>query len=151
GDKSRQQYFSLFPTVGISVNPHPKHALSLLYARRIDRPSYDQLNPFIYVLDNFSTYQGNPNLLPAFSDNLEFNYTLYEALTITSSYSHITNAATEIFIEDPNRPDKLIFTPGNIKSAQNFSTGLTFAMPIGKWLFMMIGGTGVYNYFNDST
>lgn len=151
GDKNRQQYFSLFPTVGISVNPHPKHALSLLYARRIDRPSYDQLNPFIYVLDNFSTYQGNPNLLPAFSDNLEFNYTLYEALTITSSYSHITNAATEIFIEDPNQTDKLIFTPGNIKSAQNFSTGLTFAMPIGKWLFMMIGGTGVYNYFNDST
>ncbi|MBE2246427.1 MAG: TonB-dependent receptor [Candidatus Competibacteraceae bacterium] len=150
GQKNKQHYFNIFPTAGININPHSKHSISLLYTRRIDRPSYDELNPFIYVLDNFSTYQGNPNLLPAFSDNLEFNYTLFEALTLTSSYSYISNSASEVFIEDPNQPNKLIFTSGNIKSVQNFSSGLTFAMPVGKWLFMMVGGMGVYNYFNDT-
>jgi outer membrane receptor protein involved in Fe transport len=147
---NRQSYFSLFPTAGISFNPNENHNLSFLYTRRIDRPSYSELNPFVYVLDNFSSYQGNPNLKPEFSENFELNYTLFQAFSVNATYSLITNASSEIFFVDSLNPQRLIFSSGNIGRVHNFSAGATLSMPIGNWLFLMLSGNAIYNNFNDT-
>ncbi|MCX7743845.1 MAG: TonB-dependent receptor [Flavobacteriales bacterium] len=147
---NKQQYFSLFPTAGISYIPNENHNLSLLYSRRIDRPSYGELNPFVYVLDNFSSYQGNPNLKPEFSENFELNYTLFQALSFNTTYSLITDASSEIFFVDSLNPERLIFSSGNIGRVHNFSSGVTLSMSVGNWLFMMVSGNAIYNNFKDT-
>ena len=71
-----QNYFELFPSVFLLHAPTANHSFSFDYSRKLDRPRYDDLNPFSYFLNenNFST--GNPNLRPSFSNNFNVNYTL---------------------------------------------------------------------------
>ena len=52
-----------------------KNNLGLNYGRRIRRPNYESLNPFIRFLDRYTYMQGNPNLKPQFSHNLEGSHT----------------------------------------------------------------------------
>ena len=71
-----QNYFELFPTAFILHAPSSNHSFSFDYSRKLERPRYDDLNPFSYFLNenNFST--GNPNLTASFSHNFNLNYTL---------------------------------------------------------------------------
>lgn len=151
GQINRQNYFSLFPSAGIGFNPNDNHSLSITYSRRIDRPEYNELNPFIYMLDNYSSYQGNPNLLPQFSNNFEFSYTLYQIFTLSASYSLINNNITDVFRFDSLNSQRLVYTNTNIGETHTFNAGGSLMMPIGKWCYMMLTGNAIYNSVVDSS
>ncbi len=51
---NRNNYFDLFPNLSISKTINPSNILSLSYTRRIDRPDYQSLNPFIYYVDQYT-------------------------------------------------------------------------------------------------
>src|SRR5690606_2810202 len=61
---SDTSYFQVFPTAYFGYNPSEKHHFELSMNRRIDRPSYDQLNPFKFYLDPSTYREGNPYLKP---------------------------------------------------------------------------------------
>ena len=78
GEKVRQSYFNLFPSVSVMLNlGEGKHSLMLDYRMNIDRPFYTSLNPFeIWTTENtYST--GNPQLGAALAHELMFNYTFF--------------------------------------------------------------------------
>lgn len=147
---NRQDYFSLFPTAGITWRPHDNHVFNLMYSRRIDRPEYSELNPFIYTLDAYSSYQGNPYLKPQFSNNFEFTYTLFDALTLSAAYSLVDNSIIDGYNIDSLNPKRLIFTKRNIGLAHNFTAGVNFMMPLTKWWMVMLNGSAIYTNFRDS-
>lgn len=151
GQTNRQNYFSFFPSAGIAWNPSDNHSINLIYSRRIDRPEYSELNPFIYTLDNYSSYQGNPSLLPQFSNNLELSYTMFQVFTLTTSYTQINNNITDIFRVDSLNPQRLIYTNTNLGETHNFSAGGTLMMPIGKWCYFIVNGSAIYNSVVDQT
>lgn len=151
GQINRQNYFSFFPSAGIAWNPSDNHSVNFMYSRRIDRPEYNELNPFIYTMDNYSSYQGNPNLLPMFSNNLELSYTMFQAFTLTTSYTQINNNLTEIFRVDSLNPQRLIFTNANLGETHNFTAGGTWMMPIGRWCYFMLSGSAIYNSVVDTS
>lgn len=78
GDKTRAAndttYFQLFPSAYLSYNFGNGHELQLNYTRRVDRPRGHQINPRMDFSDSTNISYGNPNLLPAYSNNLELNY-----------------------------------------------------------------------------
>ncbi len=150
GQVNRQNYFSLFPSAGIAWNPSDNHSINFMYSRRIDRPEYNELNPFIYTMDNYSSYQGNPNLLPMFSNNIELNYTMFQAFTITTSYTQINNNLTDIFRIDSLNSQRLIYTNTNLGETHNYTAGGTWMMPIGKWCYFMLNGSAIYNSVVDT-
>ncbi len=104
---------SFFPTVYLSykLDTANVHLLNCSYGRRIDRPNYQDLNPFTYPLDRYTLYGGNPYLLPSFSNNLELSYSFKSAFTATLFYSFVKDVISET-IEQQNG----IFysRPGNI-------------------------------------
>lgn len=67
-------YLEWFPTAYLQYQPADKHSFSLDYSRRLDRPRYQDLNPFSYFLNENNFNQGNANLIPAFSNRFNFNY-----------------------------------------------------------------------------
>ncbi len=150
GQVNRQNYFSLFPSAGLAWNPSDNHSINFMYSRRIDRPEYNELNPFIYTMDNYSSYQGNPNLLPQFSNNLELTYTMFQVFTTSVSYSQINNNITDIFRVDSLNSQRLIYTNTNLGETHNFTTGGTFMMPIGSWCYLMFSGNAIYNSVVDT-
>lgn len=69
-------YFEWFPTAFVQYTHSDNHSFSFDYSRRLDRPRYQDLNPFSFFLNENNFDQGNANLLPAFSNRFNLNYTL---------------------------------------------------------------------------
>jgi len=69
-------YTGLFPTAFFSykLDSMSKHTLSLNYSRRINRPGYQQLNPFLFFVDQYSYSTGNPYLKPSYNSSMAITY-----------------------------------------------------------------------------
>ncbi len=65
---------ALFPSLYLSKKLNETDEIQLNYSRRIRRPNFRQLNPFIDINDPLNIQQGNPQLKPEYSNSFEFNY-----------------------------------------------------------------------------
>lgn len=95
-----RNYTNLFPTTYITYSANEKNQYSINFGRRIDRPGYQDLNPFIFYLDNFTYNKGNPFLQPQISNNFEFGYTYNQFITTTINYSITDEIFQESMIQD---------------------------------------------------
>ncbi len=85
----KNDFFNLFPNATLSYNSKPHH-FEVNYSKRIDRPKYENLNPFEYLLDELTYWKGNPNLEPQISDKISLSYAVKNTL-LTLSYNNISN------------------------------------------------------------
>jgi Outer membrane receptor proteins, mostly Fe transport len=132
GDSSfKRSYNSLFPTLYISYNADKNHVFSTNFGRRIDRPSYQNLNPFMFFIDKYTYGSGNPYLQPQFSYNAELSHTYKGRLTTTVNYSFTKNLFNETF-------DQLgyatIVREGNIGRRENMGAAVNANIPVTGWL-----------------
>jgi iron complex outermembrane recepter protein len=95
-DNVKRNYLNLFPSAAVTWNINPKHALNLTYSRRIDRPTYQDLNPFENKLDELTYQKGNAFLKPQYTDNVELTHTFLGFINTTAGYSHVSDYATEV-------------------------------------------------------
>src|SRR5690606_23967391 len=65
---------ALFPSLYLSKKLNDMEEIQLNYSRRVRRPGFWQLNPFIDINDPLNIQQGNPELKPEFRNSIEFNY-----------------------------------------------------------------------------
>src|SRR5258706_1639267 len=97
GDKNvKRNYTDFFPSGGVTYNANKNNSFGLVYSARIDRPNYQELNPFEYKLDELSYRKGNPFLNPQYSDKLELSHTYKYATTTSISYSNTRDFFAEI-------------------------------------------------------
>ena len=85
-----RRYVQLFPSAGLKRTLTDKHEVGVSLSRRIDRPTYNQLNPFRTYIDATTYGSGNPSLLPQTSYNLELSHTYRQKFTAELAWS-ITN------------------------------------------------------------
>jgi len=128
-----RNYTSLFPTLYLSykLDTASDNQFGLNYGRRIDRPYYQDLNPFISPFDKFTYYEGNPYLLPSFTNNIELSHTYKNKITTTLSYSKTNNDVNET-IEIVN--GIYYSRPGNIGSVTVKSLTVDGTLDPAKWL-----------------
>ena len=98
--KNNNNYNKLFPTVYVSHNPNDNNSLSFSYGKRINRPSYADLNPFRWYSNPFSYTEGNPFLQPSFTDNFEVSHTYKSNLNTSFYVSVIENGQDQITFTD---------------------------------------------------
>lgn len=108
-----KNYTNLFPTGYLSykLDSSGRNYLNLSYGRRISRPYYQDLNPFIFLLDKFSYFAGNPYLRPQFSNNFEISYHYKSFITASLLYNYATDLHLETILQSGNI---FISTTGNI-------------------------------------
>jgi len=94
-DTVKRHYFDLFPSAAITWGINQKHSLNLTYSRRIDRPTYQDLNPFENKLDELTYQRGNPFLKPQYTHNIELTHTLMGMINTTVGYSNVSDFTTE--------------------------------------------------------
>jgi outer membrane receptor protein involved in Fe transport len=92
----KRSYLDFFPSGALTWNVHQNHALNLTYSRRIDRPTYQDLNPFENKLDELTFEKGNAFLRPQYTDNVELSHTFKGMLTTTVGFSHVKDFATQL-------------------------------------------------------
>ncbi len=146
---------SLFPSAFVTYQIDDKQDFQANFSRRINRPNFWQLLPFIDNTDPLNLSIGNPGLRPEFVNSFEVNYsnvyTKGANLLISAYYKHNTDLITSNFYRDVN-PDKTInkadsvnfFSYINAQSSNTFGLELTNRITIAKFWDM----TANYNLFN---
>ena len=128
----KRDYTQLFPTAYVQFNLNKKNSFVLNYGRRINRPDYEDLNPFIHFLDRYTFEQGNPNLQPQFSHNIEFSHTYKGFLTTTLNYSKTTNIITEV-LEQNTIKNETFVKKSNIASQRQYGISVAAGGQLKKW------------------
>ncbi len=139
-----RSYTSLFPTAYFGYNASEKNQFGLSYGRRINRPDYEDLNPFLYFLDKYTYGAGNPFLSPMFSNVLELSHTYKQFLTTTLNYSHTKDLLNETFEQKGNA---IIVRKGNYGYMNDASLSISAQVPITKWWTSILYTEGKYNQF----
>lgn len=123
-------YTGLFPNVFVSYKVNDKNQLSFSYGRRIRRPDYEDLNPFLFFIDNYTYEQGNPFLQPSIANTLEASHTFKDFLTTSLNYTHTKDLFTEVF--EPNG-NAIVVTHRNYGSSDNASLSVSAQFKIASW------------------
>jgi outer membrane receptor protein involved in Fe transport len=144
-----RDYGNLFPTLFVSYKAGKNHQWGFNVGRRIDRPAYQDLNPFLFFLDNYTYEAGNPYLRPQYSNNVEVSHTFKGFLTTTVNYSHTKDFHTETFEQAqlPNGENgyATIVRQGNIGKRDNAGIAVSAQIPVQKWWTAIL-----YTNFNYS-
>ena len=128
----KRNFTDLFPNAYITYTINQKNSLTLSYGRRITRPNYQDLNPFTYFLDSLSYRQGNPYLLPQFTNNVELTHTFNGKIITTLNYNNTTDVISQIFKQ--NSQTKIVyFTADNVAKFINMGISITAPVTITKW------------------
>ncbi len=129
-DTVKNNYLDIFPSGALTWTINGKNSLTLTYSRRIDRPSYQDLNPFEFKLDELTYMKGNPFLKPQYTDNLELTHTFMGFLNTTIGYSNVKNYATQV--TDTVRNASYV-QQQNLATQQIFNFNIGSSLPIKKW------------------
>ncbi len=126
----RRDFTNLFPSAFVSYDLDKSNKLTVSYSRRITRPNYQDLNPFIYFLDSLSYRKGNPFLLPQFTHNVELSHSFKGKLITTLNYNTTNNVISQLVKPDG---DLLYLTSDNVARFRNIGIAITAPVPVTKW------------------
>lgn len=99
--ETKTRYISkVFPSASVSKSITETLGANLSYSYRINRPSYNSLNSFVYYYDPYTFERGNPNLEPAFTNNVQFNLTFDEQPFFSIGYRNTSDALFEIITQN---------------------------------------------------
>lgn len=130
---SERRYLNLFPSVFVQQTVSPNYQVSYQYSRRIDRPRYEELNPFVIFLDPYSVVKGNPNLRPQYTTSLQVVQTWKAQYNLTVGYAHTRDYMAQIPLQD-TRDTLTVFQQQNLSRFETFNA--TFSAPwrlTAKW------------------
>lgn len=131
----KKDYFNIFPTARIAYNFSQDEFLKISYSRRIDRPRFDDLNPFQDITNQLNIRQGNPNLNPEYIHVVELGYNRYWdkfSVTPTVFYRYRTNLVQRI-TEIQDDGITTLSTPQNIGFSEAYGLELSASANLYKW------------------
>ncbi|HAD12953.1 MAG TPA: TonB-dependent receptor [Saprospirales bacterium] len=140
-------YTELFPSAAVTYTINQKLGLNATYSRRIDRPSYQDLNPFENKLDELTYQKGNPMLLPQFTNSIELSPTFNGFPVLTIGYSHTNDVFTQILKRDTRDTRATFITQENLADQRNWTLTLNAPTPIAKWWDGFVSLTGFRSHF----
>jgi len=123
---------NLFPTVFIQYKLDKKNTLAIAYGRRIQRPNYQDLNPFIYFLDTLSYRQGNIYLRPQYTHNIDVTHSFKGKFITTFNYNNTDDVISQIVKPEPNSKIRYL-TVDNVARYTNIGVSVTAPVTFAKW------------------
>lgn len=150
GSTFTRAYTNVFPTLFLqtALGSNSEHIINASYGRRIDRPIYQELNPFISPLDKYTFYTGNPFLIPSLAHNFSLSYNWKNLITNTFEINSASNGSQEtIEIRDSIYYSK----PANISSFTQYSLQTVIAAPLAEWWRSTLVTEGGLMQFSDNS
>ncbi len=132
GESFKRNYTNLFPSVFFNYTFSEKYAMGINVSRRLDRPSYQQLNPFKFFLDPSTYREGNPYLNPQFTWAFEWNHTLAQRYTISLSFARTDHNITQVIAPVEGEERVTVQTDRNLDEVDYYSLSGSIPVAIGK-------------------
>lgn len=100
-ETNEMDYLELFPSISLEQKVSKDYKLNYAYNRRILRPDYDRLNPFIFYVDPYTYLEGNPDLKPQFTNSFQLTQTFFSKYNLILGYDVIEDYIGEVPLQDP--------------------------------------------------
>jgi iron complex outermembrane recepter protein len=136
-----RHYTDFFPSGGITYNKDPTKQWTLNYSRRIDRPDYQDLNPFEFRLDDYTFQKGNTQLRPQYTQSVGLTYMYKYKLTVTLNYSHIKDLFVTLI--DTTDLSKAFITKQNLAVQDITSLNISYPFQSG-WYSVFVNSNTYY-------
>lgn len=146
-EDNKQDYLKLFPTLYAMYKPSEGNEIGISYGKRITRPRYSNLNPSKFYYNQFSYFEGDANLKPTITHNLNLLYTLKSKYNFDLYYRNEKDPSMEISFQD-NATNTVVYHFTNIKKDQSF--GFDFSSDITAMSWWTIGMQSQVSYTEDS-
>ncbi|MBK7883233.1 MAG: TonB-dependent receptor family protein [Chitinophagaceae bacterium] len=130
-DRVKRNYIDFFPSAAITFTQSMNHIFNLTYSRRIDRPNYQDLNPFENKLDELTYQKGNAFLRPQYTNSIEMTHTYKYRFNTTVSYSHIKDFRAQLI--DSAEKTRSYITQRNLASQDIYNINFSLPFQITKW------------------
>lgn len=160
-ESNPRNYVNLFPSAHFTYDLPQGHAVQLSYSRRVQRPTYNDLSPFVTFSDNRNYFSGNPDLNPEFSDVFELGHVKYfDKGSIASSiyYRKVNDKIIRIRTVDSQGFSTTL--PENLATEDAYGAEFTSSYTLTTWWKLdfsfnffrsQIDGTNVDQNFSSDT
>lgn len=132
-------YYNFFPNMILNYTMSDKWSSSLSYSGRINRPVYQNLDPFVWYLDSLTSIQGNPLLKPELVNSLEGTLT-YKSFNLKLGHARVKNTMQGVGLPGPNGVNSAIYTTQNLQKLERYNATLELPFQGKIW--------SSYNTFN---
>ncbi len=122
-------YFNLFPNARAAYAISSQWSTALSYSYRINRPLYQDIDPFVWYIDSLTSIQGNSGLKPEFINSLEWSL-IYKSFVLKLGYASTNSAIRSIARTGNSGPNSVIFAKANLKRYTQYTASVE--IPIEK-------------------
>lgn len=128
----KRSYYKFFPSVVLNQELNENHKFQLGYSKRIERPSYWDLNPFRVYADPFSYEEGNPYLNPAIVHAFELGYSFRSKYHTVFTYNRTSDVISSVVgvLADQNTT---FLKPENLATFINYGVSITGSSDFTSW------------------
>ncbi|GAA4424315.1 TonB-dependent receptor [Pontibacter saemangeumensis] len=147
-ERNKNSYLDLFPSLFLQQTVNDSYQISYSYSRRISRPRYSALNPFVMYLDPYSLVLGNPNLKPQYTHSFSVTQTLQQRFNLVLDYS----VTKDFIIEVPAKTSSdevTLFQQQNVDDMQSASATLVAPVRVSAKWEMNNSATVLYQSFSQ--
>ena len=142
----------LFPTAYISHKVNDTLNFNFSYARRITRPTFNDMAPFVIFFDPHTFFAGNPAIQPAISNALKFDIN-HRSTILSAQYSVENGTISKFQSRFDEENERLIFGADNLDRTKIFSLTLGLPITFANWWKMQNNltylNTKIENTFDD--
>lgn len=136
-------YLNLFPSGSLSYKANDKHNFSLNYSRRINRPTYQNLNPFEYRIDELVYSKGNPFLKPEYANTFKLTHVFKGQLTTSIGYMRTKFPVATIRI--PYDESRTYFFTDNLDHSTGYNLDISYSASVTKWWTTTVNVSGYHS------
>ncbi|HMI80001.1 MAG TPA: outer membrane beta-barrel protein, partial [Ferruginibacter sp.] len=138
-----RDYVGAFPSAAITFNKNPMNQWGITYSRRIDRPAYQDLNPFEFRLNDYTYMKGNTLLRPQYTNSFGITNTYKFKLNTRLNYSHVK----DMFAQLPDTSgSKSLLTKKNLATQDIVSFNISYPFQY-KWYSFFTNMTSSYTRY----
>ena len=129
----QRQYLNLFPSAFIGYDFTKDLTTAVTVSSRINRPTFQDLDPFINYIDSLTSFRGNPYLLPEYTNSVEASLIYMKEANLTFGYSRTDGAMRLVVDKLNNGSDAFTATTKNLNKSEIFSLGVTIPYELKWW------------------
>lgn len=142
-----RNYVDVFPSASVSFNKNPMKQFTFSYSRRIDRPAYQDLNPFEFKIDEYTSMKGNTVLKPQYTHTIGATFVYKFKLTTSATYSHVKDMFAQLV--DTAEKSKSFITKKNLAKQDVVSLNVSYPFSYKKYSAFFNVNTSFSKYNAD--
>ena len=138
-----RRLFDFFPSGSITFTKNPASQWTLSYSRRINRPSYEDLNPFEQRSSEYGGFKGNPSLRSEYANSFSLINVFHNTLVTNLSFTHTKDVIASI--SDTLNGTSSFYSPKNLAKQDNVSLSINYSFSK-AWYSLTVSTTGYYEH-----